>query len=59
MNTPCDCATASGPRRARILLAEKGLAHGSVPIDLMKAEQAGDTLAATCRLASPTAAHKG
>src|SRR5450830_1693552 len=28
-----DCATAPSPRRARILLAEKGVAHGTVQTD--------------------------
>ena len=27
-----DCATAPSPRRARILLAEKGIAHETVPV---------------------------
>ncbi len=34
-----DCATAPSPRRARILLAEKGVAHETVNIDLAKGEQ--------------------
>lgn len=37
-----DCATAPNPRRARILLAEKGVAHDTVPIDLRAGEQFGD-----------------
>lgn len=36
-----DCATAPSPRRARILLAEKGLAHETVQIDLRSGEQFG------------------
>ena len=36
-----DCATAPSPRRARILLAEKGVAHATVNIDLAKGEQLG------------------
>ena len=36
-----DCATAPSPRRARILLAEKGLAFETVQIDLRSAEQLG------------------
>jgi len=36
-----DCATAPSPRRARILLAEKGLAHDTVQVDLRSAEQLG------------------
>lgn len=34
-----DCATAPSPRRARILLAEKGVAHATVMVDLRSAEQ--------------------
>jgi glutathione S-transferase len=34
-----DCATAPSPRRARILLAEKGIAHQTVQVDLRNAEQ--------------------
>ena len=37
-----DCATAPSPRRARILLAEKGVAHATVEVDLRQAEQLGD-----------------
>lgn len=37
-----DCATAPSPRRARILLAEKGIAHDTVPIDLRTGEQLGE-----------------
>lgn len=37
-----DCPTAPSPRRARILLAEKGVAHATVKIDLVKGEQLGD-----------------
>jgi glutathione S-transferase len=36
-----DCSTAPSPRRARILLAEKGAAHATVHIDLSKGEQLG------------------
>ena len=36
-----DCATAPSPRRARILLAEKGLAQATVNIDLARGEQLG------------------
>jgi glutathione S-transferase len=42
MITFYDCATAPSPRRARILLAEKGVAHESVQIDLRGGEQFGD-----------------
>jgi len=42
MITLYDCATAPSPRRARILLAEKGVAHDTVQIDLRKAEQFGE-----------------
>ena len=41
MITLYDCATAPSPRRARILLAEKGVAHETVQIDLRSAEQLG------------------
>jgi glutathione S-transferase len=41
-----DCATAPSPRRARILLAEKGVAHATVPIDLRRGEQFADTFRA-------------
>ena len=37
-----DCATAPSPRRARILLAEKGVAHETVQVDLRTGEQMGD-----------------
>jgi glutathione S-transferase len=37
-----DCATAPSPRRARIFLAEKGVAHETVQVDLRTAEQMGD-----------------
>lgn len=42
MITLYDCATAPSPRRTRILLAEKGVAHETVEIDLRKGEQLGD-----------------
>ena len=34
-----DCATAPSPRRARIFLAEKGVAHETVQVDLKNSEQ--------------------
>jgi glutathione S-transferase len=37
-----DFAPAPSPRRARILLAEKGITVDNVQIDMMKAEQLGD-----------------
>jgi len=37
-----DCATAPSPRRARILLAEKGVAHATVQVDLRQGEQLGE-----------------
>ena len=37
-----DCATAPSPRRARILLAEKGIAHETVQVDLRQGEQLSD-----------------
>ena len=42
MITLYDCATAPSPRRARILLAEKGIAHETVEVDLRGGEQLGD-----------------
>jgi len=41
MITLYDCATAPSPRRARILLAEKGVAHDTVQIDLKSGAQFG------------------
>jgi glutathione S-transferase len=37
-----DCSTAPSPRRARILLAEKGVPHEAVQVDLRNGEQLGD-----------------
>jgi glutathione S-transferase len=37
-----DCATAPSPRRARILLAEKGIAHETVQVDLRAGQQLGE-----------------
>ena len=42
MITLYDCATAPSPRRARILLAEKGVVHETVQVDLRKGEQLSD-----------------
>ena len=42
MITLYDCATAPSPRRARILLCEKGIAHATVQVDLKTGEQLGD-----------------
>ena len=39
MITLYDCSTAPSPRRARILLAEKGVAHETVQVDLKNGEQ--------------------
>ena len=39
MITLYDCATAPSPRRARIFLAEKGIAHETVQVDLRNSEQ--------------------
>jgi glutathione S-transferase len=36
-----DCASAPSPRRARIFMAEKGIAHETVEIDLRRGEQMG------------------
>jgi len=37
-----DCATAPSPRRARILLAEKGVPHETAQVDLKNGEQLGE-----------------
>jgi glutathione S-transferase len=37
-----DCATAPSPRRARILLSEKGVAHETIEVDLRNGEQLSD-----------------
>lgn len=42
MITLYDCTTAPSPRRARILLAEKGVAHQTVQVDLRSGEQLSD-----------------
>ncbi len=42
MMTLYDCSTAPSPRRARILLAEKGVLHETIPVDLKNAEQLSD-----------------
>jgi len=42
MITLYDCATAPSPRRARILLAEKRIAHATVQVDLRSGEQFGE-----------------
>ena len=42
MMTLYDCATAPSPRRARIFLAEKGVAYDTVPVDLRTGEQLGE-----------------
>lgn len=42
MITLYDCATAPSPRRARILLAEKGIPHDTVQVDLRSGEQLGE-----------------
>jgi glutathione S-transferase len=41
-----DCSTAPSPRRARILLAEKGVAHETVQVDLRNGEQMGEAFRA-------------
>ena len=46
MMTLYDCATAPSPRRARILLAEKGVAHETVQVDLRNSEQLGEAFRA-------------
>jgi glutathione S-transferase len=42
MITLYDCSTAPSPRRARILLAEKGVRHETVQVDLRNGEQLGE-----------------
>jgi glutathione S-transferase len=42
MITLYDCATAPSPRRARILLVEKGVPHETVQVDLRSGEQLGE-----------------
>ena len=42
MLTLYDCNTAPSPRRARILLAEKGVPHDTVNVDLRQGEQMRD-----------------
>ena len=42
MITLYDCATAPSPRRARLLLAEKGVDYETVQVDLRNGEQLGD-----------------
>ena len=51
MITLYDCATAPSPRRARIFLAEKGIAHETIQVDLRNSEQlssAYQTINAQC-----------
>lgn len=38
-----DCSTAPSPRRARMFLAEKGIAHETLEIDLRKGEQMSES----------------
>jgi glutathione S-transferase len=42
MITLYDCSTAPSPRRARILLAEKGVTHEAIQVDLRNGEQMSD-----------------
>lgn len=42
MITLYDCTTAPSPRRARLILAAKGIAHETVQIDLRSGEQLGE-----------------
>ena len=46
MITLYDCSTAPSPRRTRILLAKRGVAHDTVEIDLRRGEQLGDAFRA-------------
>lgn len=41
-----DCSTAPSPRRARILLAEKGVSHETIQVDLRSREQMGEAFRA-------------
>jgi glutathione S-transferase len=41
-----DCATAPSPRRARILLAEKGVSHDTVQVDLRNQQQLSEAFRA-------------
>ncbi len=41
-----DCTTAPSPRRARIFLAEKGIEHENIQIDLRKGEQLSEAFKA-------------
>ena len=41
-----DCATAPSPRRARILLAEKGVTHDTVQVDLRNQQQLSEAFRA-------------
>jgi len=41
-----DCATAPSPRRTRLLLAEKGVPHETVMVDLARGEQLGEAFRA-------------
>ena len=42
MITLFDCSTAPSPRRARIVLAEKGIPHETVQVNLAQGEQLGE-----------------
>jgi glutathione S-transferase len=42
MITLYDCSTAPSPRRARVLLSEKGVPHDTVQVDLRSGEQFGE-----------------
>lgn len=46
MITLYDCSTAPSPRRARILLAEKGIEHETVQVDLRSGEQLSEAFRA-------------
>ena len=53
MITLYDCATAPSPRRARIFLAEKGVDHETVQIDLRGAEHMGEAYLVNRALPGP------
>jgi glutathione S-transferase len=63
MITLYDCSTAPSPRRARILLAEKGVPHDTIAVDLRNGEQLSDayrrsTRTAPCPRCAPATASR-
>ncbi|HEY8026445.1 MAG TPA: glutathione S-transferase [Burkholderiaceae bacterium] len=57
MITLYDCSTAPSPRRARILLAEKGVTHHTIQVDLKNGEQLSDAYRAINPLCTVPALH--